>query len=144
MDLKEEESNCNDVHRLTAIIHVTLGLVGADNNIQMVRTLCNASVSLGMGIRVLTPLSYLLAFQELLAFLCKLLMHPFPRVRRITAENFYVKLGEQAELNEDHPALKLLLTSPWDGPDSEMDVTQMAMKVASALDVMKLLQETQI
>jgi hypothetical protein len=35
--LREEESNCKDVHRLTAIIDVSLGLVGTGNECQKVR-----------------------------------------------------------------------------------------------------------
>lgn len=36
--LREEESSCEDVHRLAAIIDVALGLVGAKNDCQKVST----------------------------------------------------------------------------------------------------------
>jgi hypothetical protein len=34
--LKKEESTCTDVHRLSAIIEVNMGLVGAENDCQKV------------------------------------------------------------------------------------------------------------
>lgn len=83
----------------------------------------------------------MLVLQQIMAFLCRLLMHPFPRVRRITAENFYVKLGELEDYGESHPAIDLLLTSPWDGTES--DVKKMATDVASSLDVLQLVDQTQ-
>lgn len=80
--------------------------------------------------------------KELIGFLCKLLMHPFPRVRRITAENLYVKLVEKSYMDDDHPGLGLLLTRPWDGPASEEEIKNMAMEAISALN-MKLIGMTE-
>lgn len=62
-----------------------------------------------------------------------MLMHPFPRVRRITAENLYVRLLESLE--GESPALDLLLTNPWDSDQSQIDVNKMALEVARALGV---------
>lgn len=39
--LKEEESTCKDVHRLSAIIDVSLGLVGAENDRHKVSSTCS-------------------------------------------------------------------------------------------------------
>jgi hypothetical protein len=68
-----------------------------------------------------------------------MLMHPFPRVRRIAAENLYVRLLENPDLDEKHPALALLLINPWDGDASEARVKEMAKEVAEALEVGSLL-----
>lgn len=73
--------------------------------------------------------------QDVLRFVCKLLMHPFPRVRRIAAENFYVKLLEQPWMQDDHPAISLLLGNAWDGDLSDADISRMAADVAVALGV---------
>jgi hypothetical protein len=69
-------------------------------------------------------------------------MHPFPRVRRIAAENLYVKLVEQPATTGSHPALDLLLNSPWDSTDTVV-ATKMAMDVASSLEVAQLVDPIQ-
>ena len=79
------------------------------------------------------PLSF--AFQDVLRFVCKLLRHPFPRVRRLAAENFYVKLLEQPWVQDDHPAMLLLLGNAWDGDVSDTEIQRMAADVAEALDI---------
>ena len=68
-----------------------------------------------------------------------MLMHPFPRVRRIAAENFYIRLIEDPEMDSTDPALALLLTNPWDGDEPEPKVREMAMEVAKALGVDSLM-----
>jgi hypothetical protein len=80
--------------------------------------------------------------QEVLAFVCRLLMHPFPRVRRIAAENLYVKLVEQPAMSAGHPALDLLLSNPWDSTDT-VTATKMAVEVASSLEVAQLVDPIQ-
>ncbi|CAJ1936513.1 unnamed protein product [Cylindrotheca closterium] len=105
--LREEEKGCKDVHRLTSIVSVTLGLVGTSGEIE----------------------------KEPLAFVCTMLKHPFPRVRRIAAENLYVRLLESPDLDGDNPALELLLTNPWDSDQSPLNVKKMASELASALGV---------
>ena len=62
-------------------------------------------------------------------------MHPFPRVRRLAAENFYVKLLEQPWIQDDHPAISLLLGNAWDGDVSDTEIQRMAADVAEALDI---------
>ena len=64
-------------------------------------------------------------------------MHPFPRVRRIVAESFYVKLVEQTSADDNLPALQLLLDSPWDSTDV-LEATKMAMEVAFSLEIAEL------
>jgi hypothetical protein len=111
--LREEEKGCKDVHRLTSIVNVSLGLLGPTSETE----------------------------KEPLAFVCTMLMHRFPRVRRIAAENLYVRLLEKPDLDSENPALNLLLTNPWDGDEPEMKVKEMAMEVAIALDVQSLVTQ---
>jgi len=73
--------------------------------------------------------------QEPITFICTMLMHPFPRVRRITAENLYVRLLETPDLDGKNPALDLLLTNPWDSDQSPKNIHKMASEVASTLGV---------
>ena len=111
MLLREEEKQCKDVHRLTAIVNVALGLLGITNESQ----------------------------KEPTAFVCKLLMHPFPRVRRITAENLYVRLLENPDMDSEHPVLTLLLSNPWDADETDTKVKEMATDVATSLGVESLM-----
>jgi hypothetical protein len=68
-----------------------------------------------------------------------MLMHSFPRIRRIAAENLYIRLLENPERDPEHPALSLLLSNPWDGDEPEAKVKEMAMEVAQALEVESLM-----
>ena len=70
-----------------------------------------------------------------------MLRHPFPRIRRIAAENLYVRLLEDPEVDEIHPVLTLLLNNPWDGDESQAKVMEMAVAVATALDVGLLMDD---
>lgn len=133
--LEQEESKCKDVHRLTAIIDVSLGLMGTGNGCQKVR-LNGRDTPFHHCLCKTYPVAASES-QELLAFVCRLLMHPFPRVRRIAAENLYVKLVEQPTMVENHPALELLLSNPWDSTD-EATAVKMAAEVASSLEVAQL------
>ena len=90
--------------------------------------------------RVSTSSLCLTGEQEVMSFACKLLMHPFPRIRRITAELLYIKLVEQAGMEDGHPVLELLLDSPWDADNSEADATTFALQVARLLKVGHLLE----
>ena len=65
-------------------------------------------------------------------------MHPFPRVRRIAAENLYIRLLENPETDDEHPALSLLLEHQWDEGAAEK-VQNAAREVAEALHVTTLL-----
>lgn len=72
-------------------------------------------------------------------------MHSYPRIRRITAEQLYIKLVEQGGMNDRHQvAVDLLLNSPWDGDDSTADISSLALQVASALGVANLMELPQI
>lgn len=64
-----------------------------------------------------------------------MLGHPFPRVRRIAAENLYVRLLENPSFDEKHPALNLLLSNPWDGDESQDRVQKMVEEVVDALGI---------
>jgi len=69
-------------------------------------------------------------------------MHSYPRIRRITAEQFYIKLVEQGDLHDGDEILELLLNSPW---DTEMPTTEIAdrvLQVASLLKVGHLVAES--
>lgn len=70
-------------------------------------------------------------------------MHPFPRIRRIVAENLYVKLVEQPTACDNNPALDLLLSNPWDSMDV-VTATKLATEVATSLDVAQLLLDPPI
>jgi hypothetical protein len=105
--LQAEEEGCKDIQRLTAIINVALGSLGP-----------TAETEKG-------PLS----------LVCKMLMHPFPRIRRIAAENLYIRLLEKTELDSNHPALNLLLVNPWDGDEPEARVKEMGTEIAVALSI---------
>jgi hypothetical protein len=111
LHLKEEETQCKDVHRLFAIITVALGLLRGNYT-----------------------------ERDALEFVCQIMLaHRFPRVRRFTAEHFYVRLLESPELvgdgggDDNHPALELLLNNPWDGDLDETKVKEMAKEVAETL-----------
>ena len=71
-----------------------------------------------------------------------MLLHPFPRVRRIAAENLYIRLLENPDLEDSHPALALLLSNPWDGDESDAAVKAMAAEVATELGVASLIATT--
>ena len=66
-----------------------------------------------------------------------MLSHRFPRVRRFTAETFYIRLLESPELlgepNDSHPVLELLLNHPWDSDLEESRVKEMGARTAELL-----------
>jgi len=70
---------------------------------------------------------------------CKLLAHRFPRVRRYTAENFYVQLLDRADLvgssSVDDDWTTVLLDSQWDKDLSTRQILEMTTKVASKLGI---------
>ncbi len=69
-------------------------------------------------------------------------MHVYPRVRRIAAENFYIKLIEQPDISDSHPAIELLLTNPWEQDMLEEEAKRMATDIASLLNVPFLMELT--
>ena len=58
--------------------------------------------------------------KEILPFVMTMLLNPYPRVRRYTAEQLYVKLAEDGDMmfDDDHGCLEeanqLLLSTVWD------------------------------
>ena len=72
--------------------------------------------------------------QEPIALVCHLLMHPFPRVRRIAAESLYVKLQEDPNFDVQNPVLNLLLNSQWDADYPPSQIDEMASAVSTALN----------
>jgi hypothetical protein len=70
-------------------------------------------------------------------------MHPFPRIRRIMAEQFYIKLVEHAGMAYDHQVLDLLLASPWDDVTTEETTVGLALQVAASLEVAHLMNVPQ-
>jgi hypothetical protein len=131
--LQEEVRSCSDVHRLTSIINVSLGLV-TDSKSRRVMS-CVRIVLLVCYL--LTDLTILFLFfaQKPLALVCRMLMHSFPRVRRIAAESLYVKLLEDPVLDAQDPVFGLLLESLWDADQPASKVKEMAMAVATSLNV---------
>lgn len=103
--LQEEENGCTDVHRLTAIVNVALGFPISETE------------------------------KQPLVIACKMLMHRFPRVRSIAAEALYLWLLNRLDRSPKNPSLDLLLDNQWDGDDTATKVREMAMEVATALDV---------
>ena len=58
--------------------------------------------------------------KEILPFVMTMLLNPYPRVRRYTAEQLYAKLAEDGDMmfDDDHGCLeeanKILLSTVWD------------------------------
>jgi hypothetical protein len=74
-----------------------------------------------------------------LEFACEMLSHTFPRVRRYTAENLYIRFLENPDLasgtGESQSALELLLNNAWDGDLDAGKAREMAIEVAEKLGV---------
>jgi hypothetical protein len=66
-----------------------------------------------------------------------MLSHRFPRVRRYTAENFYIQLLERPDLAKDEIDAqrcgKLLLEAPWDADLNARQISELAASVAAGL-----------
>jgi len=90
--LKKEAFNCKDVHRLIMIISLSIGLLHEKNSL---------------------PVQ-----DEIWRFIMKLLTHRYPKIRRLTSENLYVKLLEDTSyLSQDvdvDSVVSLLSTVMWD------------------------------
>jgi hypothetical protein len=111
--LRQEAKGCKDVHRLAAILDVATGLV---ISIQESR--------------------------DAVAFVCELLMHEYPRVRSLAAEKLYVRLLEtNPDLDEDHPAVTLLLHHTWEFEGGRPQQNrEMAVQISKAFEIDRLLQ----
>ena len=66
-----------------------------------------------------------------------MLSHKYPRVRRHAAENLYVRFIETPELlgisGDNHPALELLLSNPWESDLEQSRAKEMAVEVARSV-----------
>ncbi len=69
-----------------------------------------------------------------MVFICQMLCHEFPRVRRFTADNLYVRLLEEPDLLRtqvhSEPALELLLEAPWDSDMNRIEANDLSSKFA--------------
>jgi hypothetical protein len=80
--------------------------------------------------------------EEILMFICQMLGHRFPRVRRFTADHLYVRLMEENDVVCNHVALELLLEAPWDA-DMNLDETRELTKRFAEMIGIALLWEKQ-
>jgi hypothetical protein len=76
---------------------------------------------------------------DILTFVCQLLCHEFPRVRRCTADNLYIRLLEEPDLlgSRKHfePALGLLLEAPWDSDMNQMEANNLSSRFAKKIGI---------
>ena len=76
---------------------------------------------------------------EILVFLFQMLSHPFPRVRRFTADHLYVRLLEGATVVPNQasvdPALEILLEAPWDADLRVDEVRELNGKLADVIGI---------
>ena len=98
--LEKEEAVCKDVHRLFAIVDVSVSLLNA------------------------SPSS-----QHSLAFLCEMLAHEYPRVRSYVAQQLFLYLSEQQN-PADENVPNIVLNTPWTfepfGDDQKMAINELA------------------
>ena len=79
--------------------------------------------------------------KEILPFIMTMLLNPYPRVRRYTAEQLYVKLAEDGdELFDDHECLEeasqLLLSAVWhEENDPNAQLTDSRNRIADLLGI---------
>lgn len=117
--LRIECKGCTDVQRLVASVPVALGLLASDQT-DIIQ-------------------------QDVLPFLMTMLAHRYPRVRRWTAEQFYVRLLEDGSVVGDDTeqqgkslerALQLLLEVAWDDDlDSPGNVRESRNRVADLMGI---------
>ena len=76
---------------------------------------------------------------EILTFICQMLGHAFPRVRRLTADHFYVRLLEDGVIlsrqDELDSALQLLLEAPWDSDMNLKEASELSMRLAEMIGI---------
>jgi len=109
--IRKESSQCTDIKRVMAIIPVALGLLDA-SDIDLVHN-------------------------TLLPFIMRLLVHRYPRIRRCTAEQLYVKLLEDSSVvpNTEHidKVVSLLSEVAWDREKVRQSRNQVADLLGIAL-----------
>lgn len=90
--LTAEANRCSDVHRLLVIVSVSLAILSCRRNSKM--------------------------NEDILVLVFRMLGHPYPRVRRFTADHLYVRLIEDQTMvpNQEgvEAAMALLLEGQWD------------------------------
>jgi hypothetical protein len=68
-----------------------------------------------------------------------MLGHQFPRVRRLTADHFYVCLLEESDIlsrqDEMDAALQLLLEAPWDSDMNLQEANELATRLADLIGI---------
>jgi hypothetical protein len=111
--LRDDIRGCNDMPRLHATLNVSTGLI---RSIQE------------------SP--------EALAFVCSLLMHPFPRIRSLAAEKLYVRIQEtDPELNDENRAMTKLLHYSWEMQDGgQENCNDAALEVSEAFHLNDIVQ----
>ncbi len=121
--LAREAKGCCDVKRLLAIVGVALALLQPHLETVSIVSLAHTSIAI-----ILLPkckkLNQLLLCsphkmkRDVLPFIMTMLLNPYPRVRRFTAEQLYIKLAEDGDMLFDkcegvEEANQLLLSIAW-------------------------------
>lgn len=115
--LAQESRGCGDVKRLLAIVGVSLNLL--QPHLDTVSTMQ----------------------QEVLPFIMTMLLNQYPRVRRYTAEQLYVKLAEDGDVLFGDPecleeANELILTAVWhEETDPRGQLADARNRIADLLDI---------
>jgi hypothetical protein len=135
-----EAKGCNDVHTLLAIVGVSLGLLSSHHE-QTVRYFVSDCLEYLVPLLILM-LSLFVPFQlndQLLTFICRMLGHRFPRMRRFTADHLYVRLLEESDIlsrqDKLDSALQLLLEAPWDSELTTIETSQLSMGLAEMIGI---------
>jgi hypothetical protein len=72
---------------------------------------------------------------EILMFICQMLGHRFPRVRRFTADHLYVRLLEEADIVCNQAALEFLLEAPWDADMNLDEIRELSGRFADMVGI---------
>jgi len=90
---------------------------------------------------ITSPYVFFQMRQEILPFIMKMLLNPYPRVRRYTAEQFYVKLAEDGDvIFNEHESMEeanqLLLSVVWhEEHDPRGHLPDSRNRIADLLDI---------
>ncbi len=143
--LSSEAKGCSDVKRLLGIVGVTVNLLQPHLSNVMVRYCNHCDVRLlnFLSLNCLIPVSCLAKKMrhDIIRFLLVLLLNRYPRVRRYTAEQLYVKLLEDGtSLFDDNQhvdrANQLLLSVAWhDEHDPLGQISESRNMIAELLEV---------
>lgn len=72
-------------------------------------------------------------------FITRMLSHQFPRVRRFTAEQMYVRLLEESDIlsiqNQLDTVLELLLEAPWDSDMNRNEINELSLRLAEMIGI---------